>query len=168
MNLVVSLGLILVSYATFAQEMQNGKKLKVPATVMNTFRKKFPAAQNVSWGMKNKTEYEAEFTVKGQKMSANILNDGTWKETEWQLLESKLPQGIKNTLKSKFRGYDFEKAEVSDTPEKGKVYEVLLEKDESKVVVILKENGQVIKTENIGKEYEKQGENEEKEEGGKG
>lgn len=161
--LIASLGLSLLSYQALAQKVLNEKSPKVPDAVMKTFQKKFPAAQNVSWGKESKTEYEAEFNIRGQKMSANILADGTWKETEWQLTEKKLPQGVSNTLRNQFRTYDFEKAEVSDTPEKGKVYEVLLEKDESKIEVILKENGQVIKKENIGKENEENEGKEEKE-----
>ncbi len=162
--LIVLLGIGLFYNQTFSQEKGYVLELKVPVVVLKSFQAKFPTAKNVVWSMEKELEYEAEFYMNRQKMSANFMVNGEWKETEWSLSEKKLPLEIKKTLKNQFHKYNLEKAEVSDTPEKGKVYEVTLEKDESMIEVVLKGNGKVIKEENIGRENDEKEGKEEKEE----
>ena len=152
--LILLLGIRLLHNQTFAQKEGYEMEPKIPASVLKAFQAKFPAAKKTDWSMEGKTEYEAKFSVNGQQMSANFLANGEWKETEWRISRNKLPQSVLNTLKSQFKNYDFDKAEVSDTPEKGKVYEVKLEKEKSAIEIVINENGKVLKREKSGEENE--------------
>ena len=41
-----------------------------------------PAATDVKWGKESAKEYEAEFRLNGNNVSANFGSDGAWVETE--------------------------------------------------------------------------------------
>jgi len=139
---------------------QSGKS--VPAKVKTAFSQKFPNAKKVSWDKENAHEWESEFTMNGKEYSANFATDGTWKETEYRVKSSELPAAVKSTLKSEFKGYDLEKAEVSETPE-GKVFEMKIENDEHDMEVVMDGNGKVLKKESK-KENDEEGDNEHDEE----
>ncbi len=132
-----------------------GQKENVPAKVKTAFLQKFPHATNISWDKENTTEWEAEFKMAGKQYSANFDTEGNWKETEYKMNESELPNTVKNTLKSKFAGYDIEGAEVSETPE-GTVYELKLENDETDMEVAINNKGKVVKKE-VKKEKDEEG-----------
>jgi hypothetical protein len=155
--LMVALGLIFINFQVEAQKVLQDKGITIPESVLNTFNHKFPQATKVSWSMENPSEYEAEFTAGGRKMSANFLNDGTLKETEYKIKETALPAAIKKTLESKFKGYDVEGAEVSQTP-KGTLYELNMESEETELEVVFNSKGEIIK-----KKVEKEDDHEENE-----
>ncbi len=140
-----------------------GQKEHVPANVKTAFSQKFPNAKKVSWDKENAHEWEAEFKMNDKAYSANFATDGTWKETEYRVKSSELPAAVKSTLKSKFKSYDLEKAEVSETPE-GKVFEMKIENDEHDMEVVMDGNGKVLKKESK-KENDEEGDNENDEEG---
>jgi len=126
----------------------------VPAAVKSTFSQKFPDAKKVKWDKENDNEWEAEFKMNGNEYSANFDVDGTWKETEYEIKKSKIPEIVNKTLENEYAGYSVENAEVSETPEV-KVFEFKLEKDESEVEVVINKSGTVIKMEKKGEEDEK-------------
>lgn len=88
----------------------------VPRAVMEAFTKKFPAATEVKWGKENSKEYEAEFKLNGNQVSANFLPDGSWVETESAIHISDLPGAVAAAVKSKYpnavmvRAFKIEKA----------------------------------------------------------
>jgi hypothetical protein len=79
--------------------------------------------------IEDEKEWEAEFKLEGKEYSANFLTNGTWKETEYEIKKSDIPEAIKQTLAQDFDGYNMEEAELSETAE-GKHYEVAVEKGE--------------------------------------
>ncbi len=139
--------------------LQSGKD--VPAKVKTSLAQRFPDATKVKWDKENANEWEAEFKMKNKEYSANFDVDGTWKETEYEIKESKLPVAVKATLANKFAGYDVEDAEVSETPE-GKVFELKLENDKTDMEVAIAADGKVVKKE-VKKENNKEGDEEREE-----
>jgi len=115
-----------------------------PSKVKSAFAKKFPTAKKVKWDKENDTEWEAEFKMNGKEYSANFINDGTWKETEFEIKKSEIPTAVKTTLDKEFAGYKIEEVEVSETVN-GKVYEFALEKGEEELEIAISPNGKVTK-----------------------
>ena len=70
------------------------RKINVPAAVTNAFNNKFPGATEVKWEKENAKEYEAEFTLNGDNVSANFGADGTWVETETVIKVADLPAAV--------------------------------------------------------------------------
>ncbi|MBN8836798.1 MAG: PepSY-like domain-containing protein [Sphingobacteriia bacterium] len=94
-KLFILLSFISIAFVTTAQT-------KIPVTVENAFKQKFPNAQNVKWAKESKTEYEAAFTINGKKASANFNTKGEWVETEMQIDASAIPAAAVNLIKEKY------------------------------------------------------------------
>lgn len=123
----------------------------LPATVKTAFSKKFPTVKNAKWAQEGKTQWEAEFKLNAKSMSANFDYQGNWKETETELSKSSLSKKLMETLSNKFPGYAVKGVAFSQTP-KQSVYEVVIEKGESKLEVSLDKNGKIVGQEKAGDE----------------
>jgi len=131
---------------------------KVPQKVKEAFAKKFPMAKKIKWDKENSTEWEVEFKMHKVAYSANFLENGTWKETEHKIKVKEIPNVVKTALMTAFPGYDIEAAEISETQE-GKVYEIEIEKGETKMEVVLDPSGTIVKKE-VLKENDKENDKE--------
>ena len=121
----------------------------VPDNIMKAFSAKFPDAKQVRWDKESASEYEAEFLMNSKKMSASFDNNANWIETETGIPVSAIPVSVKTTLKKDFRGYKVKYAELSETPDKGKIYEVTIEKNEQNMEVAFDGNGKAVKKEKV-------------------
>ncbi|AFL82621.1 Protein of unknown function (DUF2874) [Aequorivita sublithincola DSM 14238] len=119
---------------------------KVPQKVKNAFTKKFPTAKSVKWDKESANEWEAEFKMNKMEYSANFSDDGTWKETEHEIVEKDLPAAVKKALSDGFPGFKTEEMELSETAS-GAVYEFALEKGDTEMEVAIDSSGKVIKQE---------------------
>jgi len=131
---------------------QSGKN--VPASVKESFSKKFPDVSNVKWGKENDKEWEAEFKMDGKEYSANFDNSGTWIETEYEISKNEIPETVKTTIDKDFQGYKIVESEISETIN-GKVYEFLVKKDKQKLEVGISITGEVLNKEQVTEETEK-------------
>ncbi len=75
---------------------------RVPAVVVASFHKNFPAVKTVKWEKENH-DYEAGFTVGKMKMSAVITAAGVLRETETTLPVAQLPAAIQKTLNINYK-----------------------------------------------------------------
>lgn len=116
-----------------------------PAAVTTAFKQKFGGAENIKWGKEGATEWEAEFTLKGQKTSANFTGNGTWLETENELPLQALPQVIKEAIEKTYPGWTISEASKTETAKNGLIYEVALKNSTQKKEVTYKENGTPVK-----------------------
>ena len=123
---------IAVSFSSSAQS--------TPDVVLSTFNSKFPKAESVRWEKENDIEWEAEFKVKGQKMSANFSLDGKWKETEAVISKEKLPAGALKNINDSYAGYEIKKVETVDTP-KFSGYEVKISNGSKTKKLVFDKNG---------------------------
>ena len=99
--LIVLLCAAFMSISVYAQKISTDK---VPAVVASAFKTKFPNATKVNWELENANEYEAEFKLNGEEMSASYDKEGKWMETETEIKISALPAAVQSALKKKFCG----------------------------------------------------------------
>lgn len=116
-----------------------------PAAVKQAFQQKFPNATKVKWEKEEANEWEAEFILENKEMSASFAANGTWLETETEIVLSQLPENVLNTLKKQYAGWKILEPEKVETAQHGVLYEVELKKQgEKKKEVQLKEDGTFI------------------------
>jgi hypothetical protein len=115
-----------------------------PAKVEDAFKVKFSKATSIEWEKENEKEWEAEFKMNGVNYSANFSNEGTWKETEHKIKTEDLPEAVKHTLASEFKGYETKKSEMVETP-KFTGYEVRVVKGDESIELVMDKEGKVLK-----------------------
>lgn len=102
----------------------NCQSIKVPDVVKTAFSTKYPTATNVKWGKENAKEYEAEFNLINNAVSANFGLDGSWVETESVIPVAELPAAVKAAVKAKYPGAAITLAEKTEQPGNKILYEV--------------------------------------------
>src|SRR5574337_620451 len=105
--IIVLAAAIFISSSTYSQ-------IKVTDAAKKAFASKFPNATDVKWGKENAKEYEAEFKLNGQPVSANFKLDGAWVETETTIPASELPTAVSNAIHNKYPGVAITKAEKTE------------------------------------------------------
>ncbi|KAH0533534.1 hypothetical protein FGG08_007684 [Glutinoglossum americanum] len=103
-----------MTVACFAQ------KAVPPAAVTNSFKAKFPGATATKWGKENAKEWEAEFKMNNNAVSANCGLDGSWVETETVIPIADLPAAVVSAIKAKYPTAVITLAERVEKP--GQVY----------------------------------------------
>lgn len=116
-----------------------------PKAVSDAFAKKFPTATKISWGIESPKEWEAEFTLNGEKISANFNENGTWLETEQEINAANLPKAILATLKMNYSDWKITEADKTETAKHGTLYEVDLKKGLKSKSLAYNEDGKFIK-----------------------
>jgi hypothetical protein len=119
--------------------------LTPPTAVKKAFAQKFPNATKVKWGKENKTEFEAEFTLNGTKISANFAQNGDWVETEAQIKVSELPKAVTDAINKQYPGWKIIKAEKTDNAKEGTIYEAGIMSGKHKKGVEFKADGTPVK-----------------------
>ena len=117
-----------------------GQKKDVPQKVKTAFTQQFPNAQKVKWDMEEENEWEAEFKMNGKKMTACYDNKGKWLETEVEVKMKDLPAEVFKAINMKFEGFEIEEVESIEKPD-FKGYEILLEKKETEVEILVTSDG---------------------------
>jgi hypothetical protein len=120
-------------------------QIKAPALVSTAFAKQFPYATNVKWGKENAKEYEAEFTLKGEKMSANYDLQGNWKETEKEIASKDLPEAVVNSIKAKYPAGIISGADKLERPGNKIIYEADIKINGKKKEIELFPDGKFVK-----------------------
>lgn len=138
------------------------KEASAPQKVKDAFTQKFPNATDVDWSKESDTEWEAEFKMNEKEYSSNFTQDGTWKETEYKVTASEVPQVVMDAFNTNFIEYDTKKIEVSETIE-GKVYEFIITKGETEMEVVIDTQGTIVKKEQKKEDKEDKEDNEDKE-----
>ena len=123
----------------------SGFTVKVPKAVTDAFSKKFRGATEIKWGKENAHEYEADFKMNGNKMSANFLADGSWTETEATIAVSALPASVSAAVKLKYPAHTIAGAFKIKKASGEILYEAELKKGSRKMEVILNAAGTIIK-----------------------
>jgi len=116
---------LIVSFATISCAQKVNEK-NLPAAVKTAFSTKYPTATNIKWGKENAKEYEAEFKLNNNNVSANFLVTGEWVETETVLSVTDLPAAVSNAIKTKYPSASIIKAEKLEKPVNKTLYEVFI------------------------------------------
>jgi hypothetical protein len=115
---------IIVLMLAIASISANCQPIKVPAAVKTAFSAKYPAATHVKWGKENAKEYEAEFKLNNNSLSANFGQDGSWVETESVIPAAQLPEAVTAAVKAKYPGVVISLAEKTEQPGNKVLYEI--------------------------------------------
>jgi len=147
-NLVILvMAFAFISGSAFSQK-------NLPEIVKNEFAKKYAAAKSVRWDNEDKTEWEAEFTIDGKRMSASFDVSGKWIESETIITEKELPASVVTSLNKDFQGFKKGHIEVFENSEiKG--FEIGLKKGESRIEVVIDNTGKIIKKTDVKEDDEK-------------
>ncbi|MBK5271841.1 MAG: PepSY-like domain-containing protein, partial [Bacteroidia bacterium] len=105
----------------------NCQSIAVPTVVKNAFETKYPDATNVKWGKESVKEYEAEFILNNNPVSANFDLDGSWVETESVIPVLALPVAVSVAISNKYSGAQITMAEKTEQPGNKILYEVTIE-----------------------------------------
>jgi len=113
-----------------------------PKQVSDAFAKKFTNAEKTEWEQENENEWEAEFIVNNNEMSACFDNSGKWLETETEILKKDLPAEVFKSICLEFNGFDIDDV---DSIEKSdfKGFEITLEKNETEVEILVTAEGNI-------------------------
>jgi len=134
---------IAFSVTMVAQSEKKSKKINVPTTVTEMFKKEFPD-KKAEWGMEG-ADYEAEFKINGSEASVVYNSNGYRKALEIAIKSSELPAAVAAYLKKNYPSNKItETAKITD--DKNVVtYEVEIKKDGKSYDVLFDINGKFIK-----------------------
>ncbi len=119
---------------------------KVPASVTDGFKAKYPNASGVEW--KDKLSgFVAEFDNNGGHYEARFSNKGAWENTEQSIAEGDLPAAVKDGhAKSKYAEWAIEKSTKIELPGEKVQYRVLVKKsDLQKKNLLFSSEGRLLK-----------------------
>lgn len=106
-----------------------------PQNVLTTFQNKFTNAKKINWSREDASEWEAEFALNDQKMSASFDSSGKWLETETCINKKDLPEAVKTTLDKQYADYKLRKIESIQLPSFDG-YEIALKRGNVKLEVL--------------------------------
>ena len=140
----------LISLSGFTQKITPDK---VPAPVKQAFEKKFPTATDIKYEMEKK-DYEINFKDKGVEMSSNFDATGKWLETETEIMISDLPKEVSASATKNFAGFKVSEVAITETPDKGLIYEMDMKKDKEGFEVQFSPKGDILKKTTLKREKE--------------
>ena len=122
-----------------------------PKSVADNFNMKFQNATKVKWDQEEENEWEAEFKMNGDEMSASFDNAGKWLETEKELKQNQLPAAVQNAFNAKYAGYKMNEAAEIEKPD-FKGYELGIEKGEESLEILVTADGKITSTKKVEEE----------------
>ena len=138
--------ILIISYCIFAFAITAcSQKINVPAAVTNAFNSKYPGATNVKWGKESAKEFEAEFNLNGNNVSANFATNGTWVETETVIKVADLPAAVVAAINKKYPGAVITSAEKLEEPGDTLLYETVIKVKGKKRTLEMKADGSLAK-----------------------
>lgn len=113
-----------------------------PKSVSDNFNMKFQNATKVKWDQEEANEWEAEFKMNGDEMSASFDNAGKWLETEKELEKNDLPTAVLKVVNGQYSGYEVEEAAEIEKPD-FKGYELAVEKGNQELEILVDRMGKI-------------------------
>ncbi len=119
---------------------------QTPEKAAEEFRKKFPNATNVKWGIDRNNYHEANFELDGKKYRADFDSKGEWVETETSVKWDEVPLAVQEAFKEEDKKKDIVEIEFVDNKEKGKFYDIEFKKGSGKLDISIRPDGTVLGT----------------------
>jgi hypothetical protein len=132
---IIIVAILVISLVACAQQP--------PQNVKQNFQSRFKSATRVKWDQEEKNEWEAEFKMNGDAMSASFDNTGKWLETEKELKKNQLPAAVLNAFNTLYTGYKMEEASAIEKPD-FKGYELGIEKGKEAWEILVTADGKII------------------------
>jgi hypothetical protein len=137
--LLFAVSFLLIS-GGFAQHIETDK---VPDAPKAALKKEFPKAIDQMWNLTGST-YQVIFSVEKTRHAMKFDEKGNWIDKETRISKTALPKEITHSIAKNFAGYMIYEAEKVETPTKGKLYNVGLEKGKELLEVHLSMKGDVM------------------------
>jgi hypothetical protein len=139
-----SLLLVLSLAATFTSV--NAQIRKIPATVTDSFKEKYPDASGVEWRDKLSV-FSAIFVKDGVNYEARYNSKGQWLNTENEITKEDLPSAVQEGFeKSKYADWEIEKAYLIQLPDEVTQYRLHVGKtDLQKKNLLYSSKGRLLK-----------------------
>src|SRR5258705_11534459 len=144
MKSLLALAFFIVSFATMSCSQKINEK-NLPGPVKTAFNTKFPGATAVKWGKENAKEYEAEFKLNNNSVSANFGLDVSWVETESVIPDSSLPAAVSAAIRAKYPGASITLAEKTEQPGNKAFYDVSIKVNGTTKGIVINPNGSFVK-----------------------
>ena len=128
----------------FAQKITTDK---VPALIYRSFKSRFPASTQESWEKESMAVYEVVFFNERKKQSASFDTSGAWRETETEINFNQLPRVVNAAFNKQFGGFTVQETTSVETPDKGTLYELVINKGKEGYEVQFSAKGELIKKE---------------------
>ncbi len=141
-KLIISTALIGITLIGYSQSL---KESEVPVAVKNSFKKSFPDATDVKWSKEGTNEFESEFKSGKEEMSAVFDYTGTWINTETEIEVKDLPAAVQSSIRKTYPDFKIEEAELLETPDGVKSYEVEIKKGSKKHEIVVLADGRITK-----------------------
>ena len=129
--------LMLLFACTIFVVFANAQKPKeeTTAAAKTAFAAKYPGAQKVKWSVEKPGEFEVEFVLNKAESSALFDATGKFLESEVEIKEAELPQGVKATLAKDFIGFKLDEIEKSTDTKGVAAFEMEAAKGKEKLVL---------------------------------
>ena len=116
---------------------------RVPDAVKAALMKEFPKAMNQMWMLEGST-FQAMFSIGETKHAMKFDDKGNWIDKETRISKTALPKEITHAITKNFSGYTIYEAEKVETPSRGMLYNVGIEKGKELLEVHLSLKGEVL------------------------
>lgn len=133
--------LIFFSTSIFAQ------KSTLPKKVFETFDKKYPEVEDVSWEVKTKGDYKIKFELEGKITVVEIDEDGTWEQTSTHISFDELPQAVQTTVNAHKKNSDITEIKIVINDDGETYYRVDLTDENKTIKLQINKKGKIIKSE---------------------
>jgi hypothetical protein len=124
----------------YALNAQSIKETKVPEKVKKAFASYYPEAQNLKW-LKNKENYEVEFTLENSNAALNLSPEGKLLATLTPVSQSELPQNLIDYVSLNFKNFKYRSQEKIVDYEGTVLYKVIITKNKIKKEIIFTNDG---------------------------
>lgn len=127
----------------------------IPASVVGAIRSQYPNVVVTDWDWEDDLGmYEAEFKMNGREHEAYITPEGTWVRTKTKIKRDQMPAAVMNAIRSsEYGSWRMDDFVEMDTPDKGKLYKVEVEKGNQEFYLKYDANGNLV--EKMSKEEKK-------------
>lgn len=129
---------------SFAQKITTDR---VPALIYRSFKTKFPASNQESWSKESSIVYEVDFYNQNKRQAATFDTSGAWLETETAIKFNQIPRAVNAAFNKQFGDFTVQETLEVETPGKGMLYELTINKGSEGYEVQFSAKGELIKKE---------------------
>lgn len=144
---MIRLILLLISPVLVVAQHTPIPESEVPESVRSSFQKMFPEAKVKTWEREKYGLYEAETQLNGHPASVTFNANGLHQRTEEELKQSEMPGDVIVHAKKMFPDYGISECQVISTPDRRKLFEVEMSREEDRKSLIFDENNTFLRVE---------------------
>lgn len=115
-----------------------------PEAVLEAFSEKFPEIVKPKWKEEDNNIWEANFVIKGVKYRADFEADGSWVETERDLIFDQLPLEVRAAIELNYDPSNVLDIEAVESPTHGLFYDVEFRRGAEKEDIMFDSKGKVL------------------------